>query len=217
MRKLFTPQSAEWLEFRLNNITATEVGSLFGLDKYKSANKVFKDKVNPVSFPDNLAMRAGRLLESAVIEAVKEVGYNAVKAHEDKVVTLQSKKVKLSCSLDALIKTKTGDIVLECKTAKIDIFNTWEDMIPVKYYLQIQAQILLTDTKGGLIACLGGQYPDFPLVIYKVKADPELHRMMEEEVDRFWISAKEETFNFKYNKEYNQYIKDSQALYSTRL
>jgi putative phage-type endonuclease len=59
-----------WLEFRTNGIGASEVGTILGLNPYKSAAELFYQKIGkiPQKIEENIAMFMGNRLESVVGE-----------------------------------------------------------------------------------------------------------------------------------------------------
>lgn len=69
--QMFEAGSLQWLEARTKNITATEVSSLFGLNKYKSPRRLLQDKLHPEPVWSPF-IRRGRILEPSVLKAVKE-------------------------------------------------------------------------------------------------------------------------------------------------
>lgn len=196
----FTPQSAEWLAKRSQNITATEVASLLGLDKYKTPHKVLKEKINPVKLADNAAMRAGRILEPGVFVALKEIGLNCRPADYEKVVMYEDPEVRLSCTLDGIgINKDKGKYIVECKSTKPELFEKWEDQAPINYIIQVQVQLMLTKLDKALLACVSQQFP-FSIIVYYIKADKEIHKIIEYNVRKFW-TCYEKNVKFKIDKE----------------
>lgn len=208
MIKLFTPQSQEWLDARTQYITGTEIASVFGLDAWKSWKKMLKDKLLPPEKIDNPAMRAGRLLEPSVFVALNEVGIPAVPAHQTKVVMAIDEESMISASMDGKMSTKEGFYIIECKSTKMDKFNDWYERVPLKYSLQVQTQMLVSGVDKALIACLGGLYPDLPLIVYEVRPDFKLHDIMRSECKRIWEAFKLDYNNPKFtvDKNHKEYI-----------
>ena len=62
-----------WLAMRSRDLTASDIGAVAGLDKHKSAFRVYAEKSGLIpGAADNNIMRRGRWLEAAVVEALKD-------------------------------------------------------------------------------------------------------------------------------------------------
>lgn len=186
MKKVFKSGSVEWLDARCKYITATEVASLLGFNKYKSAAKVLKEKLEPPVKVDNVYMRAGRLLEPSVLIAVSETGIPSKSAAKDgHVLMYMNEELKLSASLDGLVTIKGKEYILEAKTTSPDKFELWEENPPINYILQVQTQLIVTETNTAVLACLESTFP-FKLILYKVDSDIKVQDLIKEETLRFW-------------------------------
>jgi len=205
----FTPQSDAWFQARNKYITGTQISSIFGLNPAQSWKKVMRDKIIPPVKIDNKYMRAGRLLEPSVILALNELGIAAKAAHTSKVVFMTDEEARISATMDAKLKTKQGFYIVECKTTKIEKFEEWKTQVPIYYSLQVQAQLLVANVDKALIACLGGLHPDYPIIVYEIRADKIIQNMMKEECQRLWKAFEEDMENpkFEINKDYKDYIK----------
>jgi len=208
MIRTFEPQSQEWLEARTQYITGTEIASVFGLDPWKSWKKMLKDKTIPPQKIDNPAMRAGRLLEPSVFVALNEVGIPAQPAHLSKVVMAIDEVNHISASMDGKMQTKEGFYIIECKSTKMEKFNDWYTKVPLKYSLQVQVQMLVSGVDKALIACLGGLYPDLPLIVYEIRPDKVLHDIIRSECRRIWnaFEADYKDPKFTIDKKHKEYI-----------
>jgi len=190
-KHIFTAQSQEWLEFRKQNITGTEVSCLFKGLGFKSAAAIMKEKLDPPAPIDNRYMKIGRILEPAVLNAFKiNLGIDAAPPSiGDTVMVLEHKTLPLSCTLDGLT---SGGAVVEAKTtggatlekAKANL-NKWVSHVPYNYALQVQTQMLLSETDLGYIGVLGYYYP-VPFIAYEVRANKFVQSCILRAVDLFW-------------------------------
>lgn len=219
--KYFTPQSIEWLEARKKYVTATEVGALLGLDPYKSANKVYKGKLEEVQVIDNIYMRAGRFLEPAIIADLPNYGIPAEPAHKDKLVMVINEEIRLSATLDGKALWEGKKYIVECKTTsgmtkdkESSKFSTWYTQIPLYYYTQIQTQMMLSKLDQSLLVCVEAAIP-FPIVGWEILADKKLHSHIETEVTRFWNFFDKGGKSFTVNKSITKYIGDTWENFAT--
>lgn len=211
MKKLkFKNGSPEWLRVRMDHVTATDIASLFGLNPYKSANKVYKSKLVPEVIADNIYMREGRIYEPAVFQALSMEGIAAEQPGNGDVVMMIHDDCKLSASLDGYVEKDGKMYVVEAKTTRGKIMS-WYEQAPIYYVLQVHAQMAVTGYSGGLLACLGLDSPS-PLIVYYVKPDEEIQQLMVKEVNRFWECIKENV-PFKIHTPYKHLI--SKKIYDT--
>lgn len=190
--KLFEPQSIEWLETRKKYVTATEASSILGLDKYQTASKVYRGKIEEVQVIDNIFMRAGRFLEPAIIADLNNYGIPAAPAHPTATVMVIDKKTGLSSSLDGIAEWNNTKYIVECKTTSgtdkdegRSKFEVWNDKIPMKYYVQVQVQMGVTGVHQALLVCVEAVIP-FPIIGWEITFDKELYESLGKEVERFW-------------------------------
>lgn len=186
--KKYVPQSEAWLDARLRCVTATEIASLFGCNKSKSANQVMKDKFSPPQKISSPYLRAGRLLEPGVLIAMQEIGIPAKAADHEHTVMAINTKIKLSCSLDGKAEMGGNFYVVECKTTKPEKMEEWLSHPPIHYLLQLQTQLLLTNVEEGFLAVLESSFP-FKLIVWKVRGLSKIHELIERETVRFWKCA----------------------------
>lgn len=185
---IFEVGSLEWLEARVQNVTATEVASLFGLNKYKSANALMKDKVSPKKIWSQ-HIRRGRILEPAVLQALREdMGWDvALYGGTDGVSFYQYGDARLSATPDGMLLNGKGDVtaLVELKTASNVRMDDWDYTVPVHYALQVHAQMMCVDVDKAYIACLGAFDP-FPLIVYEIRYDQHIVDKIELLVNKFW-------------------------------
>lgn len=187
----FTAQSQEWLEFRRQNITGTEVACLFKGMGFKSASKIMEEKLSPPESFDNRFMHIGRIMEPAVLNAFKLLlNIDAQPASEgDKVTVLRHPELALSCTLDGVtseghvVEAKTtGGVTIEKAMANV---GKWVDHVPYNYALQVHTQMILAEADTGYIGVLGYYYP-VPFIAYKVQRNEFVEKCILRAVDLFW-------------------------------
>lgn len=185
--KYFEPGSIEWLAARKNYVTGTEVAGLLGLCPYKSFNQIKKGKLENEKIFDNVYMRAGRILEPAVIMACNEAGIPAEAAHQDKTVFAYSDEYRVSSSLDGKANTDQGFYIVECKTTQPHKFPDWETAPPINYYVQVQAQMLMTEVPQAFLAGMSVEFP-FPLIVWEIVKDERTQKAIINAAKKFWDS-----------------------------
>lgn len=182
----FDIESPDWLDARSKNITATECASLFGINKYKSCNKLIEEKRNPTRMWSP-AIRRGRILEITVLQAIREdLGWKVnFYSDEGKVSFIQHSEARLSATPDAIKKCGHSKALIELKTANMNRMSDWDFHPPIWYALQVHVQRMCTGLQEAYIACLGAFDP-FPLIIYEIYQNPLLDELVIKTVNRFW-------------------------------
>lgn len=105
---------------------------------------------------DTPAMRRGRVLEAAVIEALRE-------AHPDWRIERARdyhwiEQYRIGATPDAYID---DDGLIECKTVRPEIWDKWQGRPPLAYVLQLLTGLMCTGRSRGVLACmvLSSDYP----------------------------------------------------------
>ncbi len=150
-----------WLKSRSMSIGASEIASVFGESRWKSAIALYEEKVNgALSADETEAQFWGLRLERTIAEVYAERTGRPTKWSG---VMLRSEQYPwLTATLDALT-VDVGDPVehgwpFDSKTSHAFKAHEWEDGAPREYYLQAQQQMLVTGARKATIGCLlGGQ------------------------------------------------------------
>lgn len=170
------------LDRRRQYLTATDVPRILGRSPWGNAADVFLEKVHGRISGDNDAMRAGTLLEPAVIAWAHEQLGGVIagdwRVHENGIN---------ACSLDGV--TLSGEPV-EAKTSGIvgpGNPHQWgaalTDEIPEYYLLQVHAQLLVTGAKRAFVpALIGGR----GFVMYVVEANQRVSDSIQRVSEQFW-------------------------------
>jgi putative phage-type endonuclease len=181
------PDRSAWLALRRRDITASDIGALFGCHPYRSPLQVFADKVGEgYDRGDNSAMRRGRILEPAVAAAVAEEkpDWKIEKVTE----YLRDPDLRLGATPDWFVHDKHGLGVLETKTAEPSVFDRdWKSGPPLAWTLQCLVQMMLTDASWGAVAVLV-MSRDFPVYIYDVPRHEGAEARITEKVRAFWAA-----------------------------
>ena len=157
-----------WLQMRRQDVTASDVGAVFGLHPYRTPLALWTEKTTPLA-PDaeNAAMRRGRWLEDAVVAACRE-------HHPDWTLTkpglyLRATDERIGATPDAIASTPDGEVLVQCKTVAEPIFKAaWQDGPPAYYQLQALTEAMLWGAPSAIVAVLivsafGADYREYPV------------------------------------------------------
>lgn len=188
----------EWLALRGTVITATEAPCLLGLNKYKSPNKMWDEKLHS-TFRGNSYTYLGHLLEPVVVQTTNDMIGTNFKVIEDGRGKLfyTHPRLKLGATPDAC----DGEMFLECKTTKALNYLRYGNNPPTYYVMQLIIQLMCAGRDEGYLAILGTDLTqhteelNLPLAIFKVKCCTMLQDLLEQELTRFWeCTAEGKTF-----------------------
>lgn len=194
----------EWLIERNNGIGGSDVGSIFGIDKYKPAIKLFHQKIGwwDTDEEDNIAAYGGRVGEDHIYkyywkywnpenESSDEFLYNA---NSGKVIR-KAKHIYsmlknpafpwLLANIDFEINKWNGQPngILELKMPSSLHWNIYDAGLPPGYILQIQMYMLVTGHSfGELFALKDGRYPE----LFRFEANKEIQDAIIERTKNFW-------------------------------
>lgn len=182
----------EWLELRTKVLTATDMGTILGLNKWKSVAQLNEGKKN-VEFFENSYTWLGQVLEPVVVQAVNKALGSDFKLYED---TSRSFFADLTIGLGATPDAYQGDVLLECKSTKPGNALRWNGWPPAYYLSQLYIQMICTDKQLGYLGVLStnltqqSEVLNLPLTIHKLKRDPKLDSIVFFEVARYWEACK---------------------------
>jgi predicted phage-related endonuclease len=151
-----TDDRALWLARRQALLGASDFGAAYGCDEFRTALDVYAEKAGLVGATiENDVMRRGRLLEPAVIAAVRE-------EHPDWDVRyplnlqLVDADAKIGCTPDAVAQTdEPGLTNLQCKViSRRKYDDNWLTGPPLKYKLQCLVEGRVMDAARSIIAVL---------------------------------------------------------------
>lgn len=159
----------DWLAFRFNGVGASEVGTVLGLDDYKSSIELFYEKIGDVNRPsfENMAMFIGKEQEDFIAklwtywDGSEE---STIENWRKNTPVRKCQRVRayvrnpdypwLFVSLDRKINKTDfhGEGSLELKTIGGFEMNKWEFDIPPKYVAQVNTQMLVPEFAFGELA-----------------------------------------------------------------
>lgn len=151
----------EWLLARRQGLGASDVPSVLGVG-FRTPAEVWAEKAGKVE-PDDLSeierIEWGNRLEPLVIAAYSEARYAGRRVERAGELLRSRIHPWALATLDAVaFHPEFGWIPLEVKTTSAFNADDWAEGPPEAYFLQVQAQLLVTGAPCASIACLiGGQ------------------------------------------------------------
>jgi len=171
----------EWLTWRQSLITASSIGALFGIHPHVSLDDLVAEKRGQRRGEgDNASMRAGRILEPAVIAAVNEERpeLQVVRATTFHILP----ELRLGCTPDAW---GADDLLVQLKTVSPAVWDQWRATAPLHYVLQTLTEMLVCGRQRGLLAIMI-RSPSFPLHLFDVNRHPAAETRIVDAVAEFW-------------------------------
>ena len=178
-----------WLNLRSYDLNASTIGALWSCHPYMSALRLFIEKQGLVELPkieDSPVLRRGRIMESAVAEAVREERpeWNIIKANS----YYRDTDLSLGATPDYWIEDDPRGLgVLQCKTALPSIYERdWTAERPPLYtILQGQTEAILTQAKFAVVAVLVDDF-NKDLHIYDMELHEATWQKIRNAVQQFW-------------------------------
>ena len=222
MTKKSFNSDAEWLEFRTKYVTASEIASVFGLSKYKSANQLLNEKRTGKRMDEMSAInsRRGKILEAAAAETLRLAGRKVIRNTQNDITFIE--EYKLAATLDAM---EDGNPV-ELKSSSIRKFDKeWRvGNAPVEYLCQgyVQSMVTKGSTEAKLVCiCIRevepsqvkgykGIYPvvDVSIAEYVIKRSKHLDNLFIEHLNTFVYEIDEDSTMYRVSKKTSQKILD---------
>lgn len=185
--KILLPKDdKEWLELRQKAITATEVGVILGLNKWRTIKDIYQSK-QEINQIDNSYVWLGQQLEPVVVQAVNKMTGSNFQLFPNKTFYF-SEELGLGATPDAA----EGNILLECKTTKPANYLRWAYIPPAYYLVQLYTQMIATNAQVGLLGILSTdltQHSDelnLDLSIFSMVRCSNMDDVITTEVKRFW-------------------------------
>lgn len=183
---------SEWLAAKVQDVTSTEVASLFGLNPYKSRRRLWHEKRGDIEpdFVDSPFAKWGRRLQVPVARGIcEDEGWVC---QDLSLYYARDPALRMGASFDIKAITPDGAIMLEIKVAEqFSEEQGWtKDAAPLPYEFQLQTQLHLamkedTTIKAGCIGTLGKRQSTR---LYHRAYDASVGAMIEEETASFWKS-----------------------------
>ena len=178
----------EWLEERKTYIGGSDLGSILGINNFRTELDVYFEKTSEGVAEDTAGEAAywGNVLEDVVAqEYAKRTGFKV-----EKPVNLirHSEYPFIACNLDYWVIDDQGNShILECKTANQMKVTCWgeegTDQIPESYLYQVAYYAAITGaSKVDIAVLIGGQ--DFR--IYQYDKDKVMESKLIKTAQKFW-------------------------------
>ena len=202
----------EWLALRRQDVTASELGCLFGDTRYLTPFGLYHRKLLGESDEENEMMKRGRVMEVAAAKLLTmEVPCLTLTAHEGSYLRLRTADplVRVGATLDyagaadmaqlrtalAVLGAKapaewTGRVSLACEmkaVAEHAYRDHWADGPPRQYVLQALTQAMLGGHDGAILAAIVGSSSfQVRLVVYCIRRDFDAELAIIEHARDFW-------------------------------
>lgn len=173
---------ATWLELRNKGIGGSDIASILGVSKWKSAFQLWLEKTGqsePEDLKDNEYVYWGAKLEDLVAQRFCEVTGKSVRRRG---MLADEEYPFLLANVDRMVEGEMAG--LECKTANAFASKEWnDDELPDSYYLQCQWYMMVTGFPIWYIAVLiGGNH----FVWKEVSRNEDQIKAMKEAAIGFW-------------------------------
>lgn len=182
---------SSWLTLRKRDVTASEIAAVLGISKWSSPLQLWADKSGKGrDFGDNMAMKAGRIMEPAIAEAVREAHPDWVVEKADKYYRDPVLRIGATPDYFRVMKPEGANFVekwpIECKFIQPSVFaKEWLAGPPLMYVLQTLTQIYITGAPQGYVACMiDNRAKD--VYIYDVPRNDAAWKKITDRVAKFW-------------------------------
>lgn len=176
----------QWLELRQKGIGGSDVGAIFGLNKYKSPLQLWLEKTGQIESPDisdRLPVKLGNMLEDVVAQLFTEE--TGLEVKRNNFVLQHNEYPFMLANIDREGRDPEGKrFILECKTAGSFASKDWQgEDIPLTYELQVMHYLIVTGYDYGYIACLIGNHK---FVVKKIELDEKNKEIIIAREKEFW-------------------------------
>ena len=143
----------EWLDRRRGLLTASRIAALFDQHPYMSRDELAGTITGTHSQGDNASMRRGRILESAILEAMRE-------EHPDWTIERANTfhwmpECRIGATPDAFFTTPDGQRgIIQAKTVAPEIWDQWHHRPPLAYQLQTLTESMCCDLQHAILAVM---------------------------------------------------------------
>jgi len=220
----------EWIQFRTRGLGASEIGTLMGVNSWKSPAELYYQKIGliPQKVEPNIPMFMGTILEKTVAEIFEywdgddasmlrnyesqtkvrtlyePVGYVVNPDYPHLFFSpdrLQIKSKNLRIR-DGRINLENVEAIIEIKTISGWSSKQWEGGIPPSYYLQLQTYLMgLGIDTGYMVALEDGRN----LKVHKFERDQEMIDMIGNVSRDFWSRVEAGRLALELGEDYEQF------------
>lgn len=172
----------EWLKDRMQGIGGSDVGTILGLNKWKSPYQLWLEKTGQVNldYTESEPAYWGNVLEEVVAKEFQErTGKRVMRRNQ---VFEHPLHPFLRANIDRWVVGENA--ILECKTANQYLAKEWDgEEIPTTYLCQVQHYInVLNADKAYIAVLIGGQ----KFIWKRIDRDQELIDMITVKLVDFW-------------------------------
>ena len=220
----------EWIAFRSRGLGASEIGTLMGVNSWKSPAELYYQKIGliPQKVEPNIPMFMGTILEKTVAEIFEywdgddqsmlnnyEAGTKVRTLYEPVGYVVNPEYPHLFFSPDRLqikssnLRIRNGRINLDNVEAIVEIktisgwsSKQWTGGVPPSYYLQLQTYLMgLGIDMGWLVALEDGRN----LKVHQFERDQEMIDMIARVTAEFWARVEAGRLALETDEDYEQY------------
>lgn len=180
---------AQWLEWRMSDVTASDVAALFGAHPYgRTRLSLWAEKQGLTEgMADNDALRRGRWGEAAVIEmlADERPTWRILRPR----VYLRDRSIRLGATPDAeaIDPERDGLGIVQTKVIAESVYESeWSSAPPLGHQLQTLTEMALAGAAWGVIAALVVERFAWTPVIFDLERHEGAEARIRAAVTRFW-------------------------------
>jgi len=143
----------EWLARRRGLLTASRISALFDQHAQMTRDDLAASITGERDQGDNASMRRGRILESAILEAMRE---DHPAWTIERASTFHSiPECRIGATPDAFYTTPEGERgIIQCKTVAPEIWDQWHHRPPLSYQLQTLTELMCCDLEHAILAIM---------------------------------------------------------------
>jgi len=143
----------EWLARRRGLLTASRISALFDQHAHMTRDDLAASITGERDQGDNASMRRGRILESAILEAMRE---DHPAWTIERATTFHSiPECRIGATPDAFYTTPEGERgIIQCKTVAPEIWDQWHHRPPLSYQLQTLTELMCCDLEHAILAIM---------------------------------------------------------------
>ena len=229
-------QLDDWLAFRYNGIGGSEIGTMMGVNPWKSAVELYYQKIGDFDpkVDYNTPMFMGNVLEPVVADLFEywddgdnlihnyAAGIKQRKLYEIQGYVLNDKYPNMFFSPDRLVHTKPVkrkdtlihkniDHIVEIKTISNWSAKQWESGLPPSYYLQLQTYLMGLDVEDGYMVSLKDGRD---LEVVYIERSREVGDMIWETFQDFWSRVEAGRLAIENGEDIHEYAPDADGTQS---